>query len=99
VAIAPLSSVGHAVAGAEPLITTGTAPAGSFAHVLGDYLGEVGRQQALSQQAVQDIALGRTDNLHTAVLLVAKADLAFRLFLEIRNRLSDAYQEVMKMSV
>jgi flagellar hook-basal body complex protein FliE len=50
-----------------------------------------------ANQAVQDLALGRTDHLHNVLLEVAQADLAFRLVLEMRNRLTDAYQDVMKM--
>ena len=62
-------------------------------------LGQAAAQQQTADQAVLDVASGRTDNLHQVVLEVAKADIAFRLMLEIRNRLSDAYQEVMKMTV
>ena len=72
---------------------------GMFARVLGQFLGDVSHQQLQSEHAVRELALGRTDNLHNVVLQVSQADLAFRLFLEIRNRLSDAYQEVMKMQV
>lgn len=79
--------------------TTAASPTASFARILGQYLGNVGQQQLQAQQAVQDFALGRTDALHQAVLQVNRADLAFRTFLEIRNRLSDAYQEIMRMSV
>ncbi len=71
----------------------------TFAHILGNFIEHVGQQQAQANQAVRNLALGQTDNLHQVVLQVSQADLAFRLFLEIRNRLSDAYQEVMRMSV
>jgi flagellar hook-basal body complex protein FliE len=70
-----------------------------FSNVLQNMLGHAAAQQQTADQAVLDVASGRTDNLHQVVLEVAKADIAFRLMLEIRNRLSDAYQEVMKMSV
>ncbi len=49
--------------------------------------------------AVRDMALGKTDNLHDVMLQMAQADLSFHLILEIRNRLTDAYQEIMKMQV
>ena len=44
-------------------------------------------------------ALGRTDALHEVMLQVAQADLSFRFILEIRNRLTEAYQEIMKMQI
>jgi flagellar hook-basal body complex protein FliE len=77
----------------------GDSTGGLFSHVLGNMLGQAASQQQVADQAVLDVAVGKTDNLHNVVLEVAKADLAFRLMLEIRNRLSDAYQEVMKMQV
>ena len=49
--------------------------------------------------AIRDMVSGKTENLHSVMLQAAQADLSFRLILEIRNRLSDAYQEIMKMQV
>lgn len=49
--------------------------------------------------AVQALAVGQTDKLHDVLLQVAQADLSFRLILEIRNRLTEAYQDIMKMQV
>jgi flagellar hook-basal body complex protein FliE len=48
---------------------------------------------------VRDMALGQTDNLHGIMLQMAQADLTFHLILEIRNRLTEAYQEIMKMAM
>src|SRR5450631_1393760 len=99
-AIAPIQSTGS-LAQAGGVISSGQRGEnrGLFSNVLGNFLGHLGQQQLQSQQAIQDLALGRTDNLHSVVLQVSKADIAFRMFLETRNRLSDAYQEVMKMQV
>lgn len=60
---------------------------------------KVHSQQANADQAVQDLALGRTDSVHGVMLAVAKADLSFHLFLEIRNRLTEALQQIMQMQV
>lgn len=70
-----------------------------FARALEGVLGQAAEQNVRSQQAVLDLALGKTTDMHHVVLEVARADLAFRLLLEVRNRLSDAYQEVMKMQL
>jgi len=76
-----------------------TVGSGGFTEVLGQWLDQVNQQQAQANAAVRDLALGKTDQMHHVLLDIAKADLAFRLTLEIRNRLVDAYQEVMKMQV
>lgn len=76
--------------------STGGAARG-FTRTLEGLLGQAAEQNVRSQHAILDMALGKTTDMHHVVLEVAKADLAFRLLLEVRNRLSDAYQEVMKM--
>jgi flagellar hook-basal body complex protein FliE len=68
-------------------------------NLINDLLSKVNVQQATADQGVQNLALGQTDNLHGVMLEVAKADLNFHLFLEIRNRLTDALQEVLHMQV
>jgi flagellar hook-basal body complex protein FliE len=72
-------------------------PSGIFSDLVNRFVGEANTQQLVADQSVQDLALGKTDSMHGVLLEVAKADLAFRLVLEIRNRLSEAYQEVAKM--
>jgi len=78
-------------------------PAGSgasaFARVLTQFLSEASSQQAQAEKSVTNLAAGRADNVHNVMLAMAKADLSFHLVLEIRNRLSEAYQEIMRMQV
>ena len=67
--------------------------------MLGDLLtGEANASQQ-ADQAIQAMATGSADGLHTVSLAVARADLNFRLILEVRNRLTEAYQEVMRMQM
>jgi len=42
---------------------------------------------------------GRPDNIQDVVLSAAQADLAVRMVIELRNRLVNTYQEVMRMQV
>ena len=72
---------------------------GGFARVMAQMLNDAGAHQAHAEQAVSNLAAGRADNVHNVMLSMAKADLSFHLVLEIRNRLSDAYQEIMRMQV
>lgn len=84
--IAPSS--GNAAGGGSP-----------FAALIDRAISNVNESRGASEAAIHDLATGRTDNLHEVMLKVAQADLSFRLVLEIRNRLTDAYQEVMKMQI
>ena len=94
------------LAGAMPLVpdggttsqSTGTGGA-PFASLVDRFLGGAVRSGEQASTAVQDLALGRTDSLHEVMLNVAQADLSFRLVLEIRNRLTEAYQEITKMQI
>ena len=99
-AIAPVGPVG--------LVSVGDAagpaqarPAGKspFGDVVEKLLGDANSGQLQADQAIRDLAMGQADNLHDVMLAVAKADLTFRTILEVRNRLTDAYQEVMRMQL
>ena len=81
---------------AEPATRSGSTP---FASVMDRFLGGAAQSHQTAEAAVRDLALGETDNLHGVMLQVAQADLSFRLILEIRNRLIEAYQDVTKMQI
>jgi flagellar hook-basal body complex protein FliE len=83
----------------SPQSEVGAAAGGSFQQILGQVLGPVADTNAKADQAIQALATGQADDLHTVSLAVAQADLAFRMLLELRNRLTEAYQEVMRMQV
>lgn len=70
-----------------------------FAKVVDQMLNETRSQQTNADLAVRDLVTGKTDNIHNVMLAVAQADLTFRMIVELRNRLTEAYQEVMRMQV
>jgi flagellar hook-basal body complex protein FliE len=70
-----------------------------FERMVQQVLGGASAADAQATQAVQDLATGEADDIHTAALSIAQADISFRLALSIRNRLLDAYQEVIRMQV
>jgi flagellar hook-basal body complex protein FliE len=74
-------------------------PTSGFGHVLQGVLDNNVRANAEANQAIQAVATGQAQDLHTVSLAVAQADLSFRLILEMRNRLAEAYQEVSRMQV
>ena len=67
--------------------------------MLNQLLGNEAQSHASTEAAVRDMATGQTDNLHQVLLQMAQADLSFHQVLEIRNRLTEAYQEIMRMQM
>ena len=98
-ALNPVNPAGGALGG-DGLTGAGhSRPGHGFGKVIDHLLGQANHQQTLANQAVEDLALGRTDNLHGVMLSVARADLSFRLVLEIRNRLTEAMQDILRLQV
>ena len=71
----------------------------SFADTLAQSLDKVNKLQKEADVAIQDFATGDTRNIHETMIAVSKADVAFRLTMQVRNKMVEAYQEVMRMQV
>jgi flagellar hook-basal body complex protein FliE len=56
------------------------------------------KEQAADQTAIQ-LASGKDVELHQVMLAMQEADLTFQLALQVRNKLVEAYQEIMRMQV
>jgi len=75
-----------------------TTPDGqSFKDLLLDSLDEVNRLQQEAAEGVEKVATGETDNLAEVFSAVRKADVAFSMLMEMRNKLGDAYREIQQM--
>jgi flagellar hook-basal body complex protein FliE len=72
---------------------------GLFGNVVERFIADANTQQLTADQSVQQLATGRSDSVHETMLALAKADLSLRVFMEVRNKVIDAYQEVMRMQM
>jgi flagellar hook-basal body complex protein FliE len=72
---------------------------GSFAALVDKTLTETERLQDTADGMVKSLAQGEITDVHQVMLAMNRADLSFRMMLEVRNKLLDAYQEVMRMQV
>ncbi|MFP4282155.1 MAG: flagellar hook-basal body complex protein FliE [Opitutales bacterium] len=81
--------------------TQGPAKGGgeSFGKVLSSFVNEVDSTQKASEAETRRILLGETDNLHQAMLASQESKVALTLLVEVRNKLVEGFQEVMRMQV
>ena len=86
-----MPSVGS-VAGAPP-------SSGNFGDMLSSAIQSIESQQNKASDSIQKFLSGENEELHTTVLATQKATLAFELGLQVRNKVVDAYQEIMKMQM
>lgn len=94
-AAGPLGPSGPAGGGALPPADG----AASFKELLENSIRQVNEMQQASDKAKTDLFTGGTENIGEALSSIKKADLAFQQLVEIRNKLVDAYQEVMRMQI
>ena len=59
----------------------------------------VDQKKKISAKETQDLILGRSDNIHEAVVKSQEAGVAFNLMIEVRNKLVESYKELMRMQV
>lgn len=71
----------------------------SFEQLLKSSLEEVNGLQKQADEAIQELATGETQDLHRTMVLMEKAELSLRLMVQVRNKLLDAYQEIMRMPI
>ncbi|MDF2524550.1 MAG: flagellar hook-basal body complex protein FliE [Clostridiales bacterium] len=71
----------------------------NFGSYLKDALGKVNNLQLESEQIGNDFAVGKTDNIHQVMIAAEKADIALQFTMQIRNKILDAYSEIMRMQI
>lgn len=82
----------------EPL-SAGVKGTGAFGQVLENAIHKVGEFEQQAGKSVENFLSGEGDDLHRTIMATQRADLAFELFLQVRNKVVQAYQEVMRMQV
>ena len=84
---------------ASPSPETGTSGVKGFGDMLSGMVGDANSLQVNADTAAQKLVSGEESNVHDVALSMAKADVSFQFVMEIRNRLIDSYQEIMRMQV
>lgn len=71
----------------------------SFSDYLNDALTKVNDLQIEAEQVADDFAAGKIDNIHEVTIAAEKADIALQFTMQIRNKILDAYNEIMRMQI
>jgi flagellar hook-basal body complex protein FliE len=77
----------------------GAAPKQSFQDVFSAAVNHVEASRASADQAAQNFMNGGTQELHATILAAQNAELDFEMFLQVRNKVVSAYEEIMKMQL
>jgi flagellar hook-basal body complex protein FliE len=84
--------------GASPAAAPAGKP-GEFASLLENAVHRVDQYRHTANQAVDNLLTGENGELHNVALTAQRAELAFELGLQVRNKVVQAYQEIMRMQL
>jgi flagellar hook-basal body complex protein FliE len=76
--------------------TAGESP---FAGMFREAVDRVEQFRAGANQQVSALLSGESDDIHSTIMATQKAELSFELFLQVRNKVVQAYQEVMRQQI
>jgi flagellar hook-basal body complex protein FliE len=71
----------------------------SFRELLMQALNNVDQLEKESDAITNDFIAGKTDSIHSVLIAAEKASLSLDMVIEVRNRVLDAYNEIMRMQV
>lgn len=92
--IAPGSSIG------SPDKAGGAPGAGKeFGDMFAEAIGRVDQYRVKAENSANAFMAGETEELHQVILTGQRAEIAFETFLQVRNKVVQAYQEVMRMQM
>ena len=72
-------------------------PTQSFGQMIDGLVSSVNAKDASASQITQNVLMGNTGQLHQSVIAMQEASISFSLMVEVRNKLVESYQELMRM--
>lgn len=82
-----------------PRSSQGAQGEGSFGGLLKEAIAQMSQVQREADALVEQVAKGRSSDLAGTMIALEKANLSFQLMIQVRNRMVEAYQEIMRMQV
>ena len=88
----PIQSIRPLTGSAAPL-------SGSFGEMVKNAVDKVDASQKTAEQEIAKVVTGESQDLHQTIAALQSADLTFQLAMQVRNKLVNAYDEIMRMQV
>lgn len=89
----------HSLKGQEPPTVTKAIEGPGFQEVLKNMVETTNTAQIEADRSVEKLHSGEAKNLHEVMLSLEQADISMRMLVQVRNKVVEAYQEIMRMSV
>ena len=70
-----------------------------FKEVMKEKIKNVNELQLQAHTAMEDLSTGKTSNLHETMIAMQKAEVSFKMLMQVRSKIVSAYQEIMRMQV
>jgi flagellar hook-basal body complex protein FliE len=80
---------------AIPEATPDTRP--GFKEALIESINKVNTLQVNAHEAMDELATGKSSNIHETMIAIQKAEVSFKMMMQVRNKIINVYQEVMRM--
>lgn len=90
---------GAGAAGAAGIAPAGAPPTDNFSSLLDGLVSNVTSKATAADSVTRQVLMGNSDQLHQSVIAMQEAGVAFSMMIEVRNKLVDSYQELMRMQV
>lgn len=71
----------------------------SFGKVLENSIAKVNEYQHDADHAIKELVAGRSKNIHETMLAIERADSSLKLMMQVRNKVLEAYREIIRMQV
>jgi flagellar hook-basal body complex protein FliE len=100
--IEPAAAIGAVtanVAAATPAGVTDAPASDAFARLFSQGLAEVNASVGAAEQAMSRLAEGKPVELHTVMIELERAQLSVQTFVQVRNKLVEAYQDLIRMQL
>jgi len=72
---------------------------GSFDKLLTNKIEEINKLKGDADDAIAKVEFSDSGSIHEAIIAMEKASISFKTMLQVRNKMLEAYQEVMRMQV